>query len=60
MTVRRHCYNVSKIAGFALFGIIGLALIGLGTFWPLLLWSTFEAPLSVSVAILIVWWVSLI
>ena len=60
MTLRRHARNATKMAGFVAFGFIGVTLFALGAFWPLLLWHTFNAPLSVAVAILLVWWASLL
>ena len=59
MNVYRHAYNAKKMVAFAVFGLIGVALFALGAFWPLLLWHTFDAPLSIAVAILLVWWASL-
>ena len=48
------------MVAFVVFGAIGVSLFALGAFWPLLLWHTFDAPLSVAVAILLVWWASLL
>jgi len=60
MNIRRLGSNALKMVGVAITTLIAACLLTLGGFWPLLLWHTFDAPLSVAVAILLVWWMSLL